>query len=305
MKLIDGKQTAAEIKKEIAAEVAKMIDNDVPAPHLAAILVGEDPASQSYVGAKEKDCKSVGMTSSIYRMPDTTTEEELLGTLDFINKDQDIDGVIVQLPLPDHIDVDKVISSINPAKDVDGFHPQNVGKMTLGWPTYLPATPFGIVELLKRNGIQTSGKHCVVLGRSNIVGSPMSVLMSRKSETGNATVTICHSRTENIKEICASADILIAAIGVPEFVTEEFVKPGATVIDVGIHRVKSDKTKSGFKLIGDVKFDEVSKKAGAITPVPGGVGPMTRVGLLLNTLKAAEGNIYPNYRNEMIDNQNK
>ncbi|MFA8450945.1 MAG: bifunctional 5,10-methylenetetrahydrofolate dehydrogenase/5,10-methenyltetrahydrofolate cyclohydrolase [Bacteroidales bacterium] len=299
MKLIDGKLTSAEIKKEIAVEVAKMIDNDVPAPHLAAILVGEDPASQSYVGAKEKDCKSVGMTSSVYRMPDTTTEEELLGTIDFINQDQDIDGLIVQLPLPDHINVDKVISTINPAKDVDGFHPQNVGKMMLGWPTYLPATPFGIVELLERNGIETSGKNCVVLGRSNIVGSPMSVLMSRKAKTGNATVTLCHSRTKNIKEICSQADILIAAIGVPEFVTAEFVKKGATVIDVGIHRVKSDKTKSGFKLIGDVKFDEVSEVAGAMTPVPGGVGPMTRVGLLLNTLKSAQGKIYPNYRDNL------
>lgn len=301
MKLIDGNATAAEIKKEIAVEVAKMIDNDIPAPHLAAILVGEDPASQSYVGAKEKDCKAVGMTSSVYRMPETTTEDELLGTIDFINSDPDIDGLIVQLPLPDHINVDKVIGNINPAKDVDGFHPTNVGRMMLGWPSYLPATPAGIIELLDRYNIETSGKKCVVLGRSNIVGSPMSVLMSRKGNPGNATVTLCHSRTENLKEVCREADILIAAIGVPEFVTEDMVKPGATVIDVGIHRVKSDKTKSGFKLIGDVKFEEVSKVASAMTPVPGGVGPMTRVGLLLNTLKSAKGEIYP--KNVELSNQ--
>ncbi|MFA8300729.1 MAG: bifunctional 5,10-methylenetetrahydrofolate dehydrogenase/5,10-methenyltetrahydrofolate cyclohydrolase [Hyphomicrobiales bacterium] len=299
MKLIDGKQMASDIKKEIAAKVAEMIDNDIPAPHLAAILVGEDGASQTYVAAKEKDCKSVGMTSSIYRLPEATTEDELLGTIDFLNQDDDVDGFIVQLPLPKHIDVDRVIGAIDPSKDVDGFHPQNVGKMTLGLPTYLPATPYGIMELFERYDIDTAGKNCVVLGRSNIVGSPMSILMSRKGKPGNATVTLCHSRTENLKEVCAAADILIVALGSPEFVTEEFVKDGAVVIDVGIHRVPSDKTKSGFKLIGDVKYDEVSKKASAITPVPGGVGPMTRVGLLLNTMKSATGEVYQTERSKM------
>ncbi len=286
MILINGKETAAQIRKEIQAEVAVFIDNKDIAPHLAAILVGDDPASDTYVSHKEKDCKSVGMISSVYRLSAKATEKDLLDTVDFINSDKDIHGLIVQLPLPDHIDVDRVIGHVNPEKDVDGFHPVNVGKMALGYPTYLPATPYGIMELLKRYKIETSGKHCVVIGRSNIVGTPMSILLSRKANPGNATVTMCHSRTENLKEIAASADILIAAIGKPEFVTADMVKKGAVVIDVGIHQIPSDKTKSGFRLIGDVKFDEVSKKASAITPVPGGVGPMTRVALLLNTLAA-------------------
>lgn len=286
MILINGKETAAQIRKEIQAEVAGFIDNKDIAPHLAAILVGDDPASDTYVSHKEKDCKSVGITSSVYRLGSKTTEKDLLDTVDFINSDKDIHGLIVQLPLPDHIDVGRVIGHINPEKDVDGFHPVNVGKMALGYPTYLPATPYGIMELLKRYKIETAGKHCVVIGRSNIVGTPMSILLSRKANPGNATVTMCHSRTENLKEIAASADILIAAIGKPEFVTADMVKKGAVVIDVGIHRIPSDKTKTGFRLIGDVKFDEVSKKASAITPVPGGVGPMTRVALLLNTLAA-------------------
>jgi len=286
MILINGKETAAQIRKEIQAEVAGFIDNKDIAPHLAAILVGDDPASDTYVSHKEKDCKSVGITSSVYRLSTKTTEKDLLDTVDFINSDRDIHGLIVQLPLPDHINVDRVIGHINPEKDVDGFHPVNVGKMALGYPTYLPATPYGIMELLKRYNIETAGKHCVVIGRSNIVGTPMSILLSRKANPGNATVTMCHSRTENLKEIAASADILIAAIGRPEFVTADMVKKGAVVIDVGIHRIPSDKTKTGFRLIGDVKFDEVSKKASAITPVPGGVGPMTRVALLLNTLAA-------------------
>jgi len=286
MILINGKETAAQIRKEIQAEVAGYIDNKDIAPHLVAILVGDDPASDTYVSHKEKDCKSVGITSSVYRLSASATEKDLLDTVDFVNSDKDVHGLIVQLPLPDHIDVDRVIGHINPEKDVDGFHPLNVGKMALGYPTYLPATPYGIMELLKRHNIETAGKHCVVIGRSNIVGTPMSILLSRKANPGNATVTICHSRTENLKEIAASADILIAAIGKPEFVTADMVKKGAVVIDVGVHRIPSDKTKSGFRLIGDVKFDEVSKKASAITPVPGGVGPMTRVALLLNTLAA-------------------
>lgn len=288
MKLIDGKQIAADIKEEIKAEVAAMIDNDLPGPHLAAILVGEDPASQTYVRNKEKACAQVGILSSIYRLSAKTSESELLELVDFINKDDEIDGFIVQLPLPDHINPDRVIQRISPEKDVDGFHPLNIGKMVTGLPAYLPATPFGIMQLLERSGIETEGKNCVVLGRSNIVGTPVSILMSRKANPGNATVTICHSKTKDLKAVCQNADILIAAIGRPEFVTGDMVKKDAVVIDVGIHRVKSDKTKSGYKLIGDVKFDEVSKKASFITPVPGGVGPMTIVSLLLNTLKAAK-----------------
>ncbi|MCF8364736.1 MAG: bifunctional methylenetetrahydrofolate dehydrogenase/methenyltetrahydrofolate cyclohydrolase FolD [Bacteroidales bacterium] len=286
MILINGKETAEKIRQEIKAEVAGFLDTYDAAPHLAAILVGDDPASDTYVSHKEKDCKSVGITSSIYRLSTKITEKELLNTVDFINSDDDIHGMIVQLPLPEHINVDRVISHINPKKDVDGFHPVNVGKMALGYPTYLPATPYGIMELLKRYKIETAGKHCVVIGRSNIVGTPMSILLSRKSNPGNATVTICHSHTQNLKDIAATADILIAAIGKPEFVTADMVKKGAVIIDVGIHRIPSDKTKTGFRLIGDVKFDEVSKVASAITPVPGGVGPMTRVALLLNTLTA-------------------
>lgn len=286
MILINGKNTAEQVKEEIQKEIAAFIDNDDSAPHLAAILVGGDPASETYVSHKEKDCQSVGMVSSVYRLGEQTTEEELLKAIDFINNDDDVDGLIVQLPLPDHINVDKVIAHIDPLKDVDGFHPLNVGRMALGQPSYLPATPYGILELLKRYNIETAGKHCVVLGRSNIVGTPMSILLSRKANPGNATVTLCHSRTENLKEITKSADILIAAIGKPEFVTADMVKKGVVVIDVGIHRIPSDTSKSGFRLIGDVKFEEVALKASAITPVPGGVGPMTRVALLLNTLEA-------------------
>lgn len=286
MQLIDGKQTAAKIREEIKAEVAGFIDKYDAAPHLAAILVGDDPASDTYVSHKEKDCKSVGIISSVYRLAKNTSEKELLDTIDFINNDKEINGLIVQLPLPEHINVDRVIGYVKPEKDVDGFHPVNLGKMALGHPAYLPATPYGIIELLKRYKIETPGKHCVVLGRSNIVGTPVSILLSRKSDPGNATVTICHSKTKNIKEIAASADILIAAIGKQGFVTGDMVKQGAVVIDVGIHRIPSDKTKSGFRLVGDVNFEEAGKKASAITPVPGGVGPMTRVALLLNTLEA-------------------
>ena len=291
MKLLDGKEISTQIKEEIKAEVAQMIDNDIRPPHLAAILVGEDPASQTYVASKEKNCQSVGIMSTAYRLPAETSEEELLKTIEFLNNDDEVDGFIVQLPLPKHLNDDKVIKLINPEKDVDGFHPVNIGKMVLGEDTFLPATPYGIMELLKRYNIDTAGKHCVVLGRSNIVGTPMSLLMSRKSNPGNATVTMCHSRTENIKEIAVSADILIAAIGQPHFVTADMVKEGAVVVDVGIHRVEDASKKSGFRLIGDVDFEEVSKKASYITPVPGGVGLMTIAGLLLNTLKARKAKL--------------
>ncbi len=292
MELIDGKKVAVTIKQEIAAEVKRMLDQGEKAPHLAAILVGEDPASQTYVNSKAKACKEVGFISSNYNFPEDVSEEELLKTVEFINNDDDIDGLIVQLPLPDHIDNQKIIQHIRPEKDVDGFHPVNVGRMTIGLPSYVSATPYGILELIMRSRIETKGKNCVILGRSNIVGKPMSILMARNEEPGNATVTVCQSKTKNLKEITSKADILIVAIGKPEFVTEDMVKDNAVVIDVGIHRVKSDKTKSGFRLIGDVKFDEVSPKASHITPVPGGVGPMTIVSLLMNTLKASKKEIY-------------
>lgn len=291
MQILDGKKTAEAIKSEIKEEVAKFIDDKDVAPHLAAILVGDDPASQTYVGSKEKDCKSVGITSSVYRLSEQITEEELLNTIDFLNTDDQINGFIVQLPLPKHINVEKVIAAIDPAKDVDGFHPSNLGKMMLGQESFLPATPYGIVELLKRHNIETEGKHCVVLGRSNIVGTPVSIMLSRKGNPGNCTVTLCHSLTKNLKEITRQADILIAAIGIQDFVSADMVKQGAVVVDVGIHRIPSDKTKSGFRLIGDVKYDEVAPKCSYITPVPGGVGPMTRVALLMNTLKAFKRSI--------------
>jgi methylenetetrahydrofolate dehydrogenase (NADP+)/methenyltetrahydrofolate cyclohydrolase len=290
-KLLDGKLIAEQIKSEIAREVADLLDRGIPAPHLAAVLVGEDPASETYVASKEKDCKEVGFISSIYKYPASVPEEKLLEVVQFLNGDDEIDGFIVQLPLPKHINERKIIESILPSKDVDGFHPVNVGRMMLNLPSFLPATPFGIVTLLERYGIETEGKHCVVLGRSNIVGTPLSLLLSRKATPGNATVTLCHSFTKNIKEICLTADILVAAMGKLEFVTADMVKNEAVVVDVGIHRVPSEETKSGFRLKGDVKFDEVAKKCSFITPVPGGVGPMTRISLLLNTLRASKKEI--------------
>jgi methylenetetrahydrofolate dehydrogenase (NADP+)/methenyltetrahydrofolate cyclohydrolase len=292
MELIDGKKISAEIKKEISEQVKVMIDADERPPHLAAILVGNDPASETYVASKGKACKEVGFDSSTYKFGSHIEEKELLETVEFLNNDPEIDGFIVQLPLPEHIDEEKVIQAIKPEKDVDGFHPVNVGRMTIGLPSYVSATPNGIMELLKRSGIETEGKNCVVLGRSNIVGRPVSILMSRTTDPGNATVTVCHSRTKNLKEITSKADILIVAIGKPEFVTADMVKEGAVVIDVGIHRVESSETKSGFRLKGDVKFDEVSPRCSYITPVPGGVGPMTIVSLLMNTLKARKKEIY-------------
>lgn len=283
--VIDGKKTAETIKSEIKAKVAKLIDDHDKAPHLAAIIVGEDPASQTYVAAKEKAAQSVGIVSSVYRYPESLTEDELLKAVDFLNSDDEVDGFIVQLPLPKHIDVDKVIARVSPDKDVDGFHPMNVGKMVLGQAGFVSATPAGIVELLKRYKIETEGKHVVVLGRSNIVGSPVSILMSKKANPGNATVTLCHSKTNHLEDIMKSADILICALGQPEFVKAHMVKQGAVVIDVGIHRVEA-KNEKGFKLVGDVAYNEVAVKAGYITPVPGGVGPMTIAMLLQNTLKA-------------------
>jgi methylenetetrahydrofolate dehydrogenase (NADP+)/methenyltetrahydrofolate cyclohydrolase len=291
VKIIDGKHTAQSIKEEIKKEVAGMIDHDVDAPHLAAILVGDDPASQTYVSSKEKAAQLVGITSSVYKFQSDITEEEILQTIQYLNNDPEIDGFIVQLPLPDHIDVDKVLNSIDPSKDVDGFHPVNVGRMALGLPAFISATPAGILELLERYKIDTVGKHCVVLGRSNIVGSPMSILMAKKAYPGNSTVTICHSRTENIEEYIKSADILICAIGQPQFVKGDMVKEGAVVIDVGIHRIPADNEK-GYRIVGDVEFEEVSKKASFITPVPGGVGPMTIAMLLKNTLLAAKKEYY-------------
>ncbi len=290
--LIDGKKTAQDIKNEIAARVAEIIQAGGKQPHLAAILVGEDGASQTYVGAKVKACEEVGFTSTLVRLAAEVSEEELLRTVEEINQNPDIDGLIVQLPLPAHISVDKVTNHIRPEKDVDGFTPANVGRMTLNWPAYVAATPYGIVELLKRYQIETSGKHCVVIGRSHIVGSPMSILMARNGYPGNATVTLTHSKTKDLAAICRTADILIVAIGKPEFVTAEMVKPGAVVIDVGIHRIADETKKTGFRLIGDVKYDEVEPLASAITPVPGGVGPMTIAALLYNTLQSAEKKVF-------------
>jgi methylenetetrahydrofolate dehydrogenase (NADP+)/methenyltetrahydrofolate cyclohydrolase len=290
--LLDGKKIAAEIKKEIAAEVAEMIASGNRAPHLVAILVGEDGASETYVNSKAKNCAEVGFNSSVLRFDANITEEFLLNKIIEINNDDSIDGLIVQLPLPDHISVTKVVETIDYKKDVDGFHPINIGRMNKNLPCYISATPNGIMMLLERYKIETSGKHCVVIGRSNIVGSPMSILMALNAEPGNATVTLCHSRTPNIESFTLQADILIVAIGKKNFLTADMVKEGAVVIDVGMNRELSDKTKSGYKLYGDVDFDNVSKKASWITPVPGGVGLMTIVSLLKNTLAAAKKSYY-------------
>ncbi len=290
--LIDGKKVSIQIQEEIALEVAAIKNSGGKIPHLAAVLVGTDGASETYVAAKVKACESCGFKSTLVRLAEDTTEAELLMIVEGLNNDADIDGYIVQLPLPKHINDQKIIEAINPKKDVDGFHPQSVGRMALNLPTYLPATPFGIVQLLERYKIETAGKHCVVIGRSHIVGSPMSILMARNAYPGNCTVTLCHSRTPNLKEHTLKADILIVALGKPEFVTADMVKDGVVVIDVGITRMASDKTKSGFKLFGDVKFDEVAAKASYITPVPGGVGPMTIASLLMNTLKSCKKEIY-------------
>lgn len=286
--ILDGKGTSLKVQEELAQKVEEIKAAGGKVPHLAAILVGSDGASRTYVNAKVKACERVGFGSSLLEFPADISEDGLLAEIGKLNNSDEVDGFIVQLPLPDHIDEEKVTLAVRPSKDVDGFHPENVGRMCIGLPTFLPATPNGIVEILDRYNIETSGKHCVVLGRSNIVGTPMSVLMSRKAKVGNATVTMCHSRTQDLKEHCLRADILIVAIGKPEFVTADMVKEGAVVIDVGIHRIEDDTRKSGFRLLGDVKFDEVAPKTSAITPVPGGVGPMTIASLLMNTLKAVQ-----------------
>ena len=288
MTLLDGKKTAADIKEEIALEVSYLKENGNKTPHLAAIIVGNNGASITYVNAKVKACERVGFESTLIRLPEETSEEDLLNEIAILNIDKDIDGFIVQLPLPKHINEQKVLMGVDPNKDVDGFHPMNVGKMALNLPTFISATPFGILELLERYNVQTSGKHVVVLGRSHIVGSPMSILLSQKRKVGDATVTICHSRTKNLKEITLQADIIIAAIGIPEFLKADMIKENVTVIDVGITRLDDSTKQSGFRLVGDVAFDEVSKKCDFITPVPGGVGPMTIAMLLKNTLLACK-----------------
>jgi methylenetetrahydrofolate dehydrogenase (NADP+)/methenyltetrahydrofolate cyclohydrolase len=292
-KILDGKAVSAQMKKEMAEEVAAIVAAGGKRPHLAAILVGHDGGSETYVSAKVKACDEIGFKSSLIRYEADVTEAELLAKIEELNKDADVDGFIVQLPLPKHISEQKIIEAIDYRKDVDGFHPINVGRMSIGLPCYLSATPAGILQLLLRYDIPTRGKHCVILGRSNIVGKPMASLMMRKGYPGDCTVTVLHSRSENVNEICREADILIAALGVPEFVKADMVKDGAVVIDVGTTRMPSSVTKSGYKLTGDVKFDEVAPKCSYITPVPGGVGPMTIVSLMYNTLLAGKKEIYP------------
>jgi methylenetetrahydrofolate dehydrogenase (NADP+) / methenyltetrahydrofolate cyclohydrolase len=291
MTLIDGKQTAATIKLDIAAQVDELLKNGGKRPHLAAILVGHDGGSETYVANKVKACNECGFKSTLLRFEDTITEEELLQEVEKLNQDADVDGFIVQLPLPKHIDEQKVIEAIDYHKDVDGFHPVNVGRLAIGLPCFISATPRGILELLRHYNIETSGKKCVILGRSNIVGKPMAQLMMQKNH-GDATVTVCHSHSANIKEECRQADIIIAAIGQPEFVTADMVKPGAVVIDVGTTRVPDSTRPKGFRLTGDVKFSEVAPLCSYITPVPGGVGPMTICSLMINTLLAGQKKIY-------------
>lgn len=287
-KLLDGKATSLEIKQEIAQEVQARQEAGKSIPHLVAILVGHDGGSETYVAAKIKACEEVGFRSSLIRFEDDVTEEQLLSEISRLNADPGVHGFIVQLPLPKHIDEQKIIEAVDPKKDVDGFHPINAGRMSIGLPCFVSATPQGIIELLRRYHIDTRGKHCVVLGRSNIVGKPMAQLLLHKGNPGDCTVTVCHSRTPNIKELCLQADIIVAALGVPEFLKADMVRPGAVIVDVGTTRVPDPSKKSGFRLSGDVAFNEVAPLASYITPVPGGVGPMTIVSLMLNTLKAAK-----------------
>ena len=289
MKILDGKKTSLTIQQELAQMVKEKVGKGLKRPHLAAILVGDDGPSQTYVNAKVKACDRIGFKSTLIKLESTISEDKLLDKIHHLNADHDVDGFIVQLPLPEHIDESKVTLAIDPKKDVDGFHPMNVGNMTLGLPAFLPATPNGIIELLKRYDVETEGKNCVVIGRSSIVGTPVSILLSRKSKTGNATVTLAHSRTKDLPRICKSADIIVVAIGRPLFLTEDMVKEDAVIIDVGIHRINDETKKNGFRLIGDVDFDNVAPKTSYITPVPGGVGPMTIASLLLNTYKSTYG----------------
>lgn len=286
MQLLDGKKAALAIKEELTQKTAQLILQGKQRPHLAAILIGNDGASETYVASKVKTCAEIGFESTLKRLPDTISEEELLSEIEILNQQEDVNGILVQLPLPKHISESKVIKAIHPSKDVDGFHPVSVGNMVSGAPTFIPATPYGILLLLEHYKVETKGKHAVVIGRSHIVGTPMSILLSRNTYPGNCTVTICHSATKNLKEICLQGDIIVAALGRAEFVTADMVKDGAVVIDVGITRVKDESKKSGFSLKGDVKFDEVAPKCSYITPVPGGVGPMTIAGLLMNTYNA-------------------
>lgn len=286
-RIIDGKRISQEIMQELKKEATRLSDKGFK-PGLAVILVGENPASQVYVGRKEKACEELGIHSETYRLPDATSEEELISMIDKLNGNDNIDGILVQLPLPEHINENKILLRINPDKDVDGFHPMNVGRMVVGNPRFLPCTPSGIQELLTRSGIDPSGKHVVVIGRSNIVGKPVACILVQKAEGANATVTICHSRTKNIAAITSQADILIAAIGKPNFVTQDMVKEGAVVIDVGVNRIPDSSKKSGMRLVGDVDFDAVKDKTEAITPVPGGVGPMTIAMLIKNTVASAK-----------------
>ena len=286
MELLDGKLVSAHIKEEIKKLVQEITSAGKRAPHLVAILVGENPASQAYVASKVKNCGELGFESTLVTYDADVTEEVLLNKIKEFNENKLVDGILVQLPLPKHISEDKVIETIHPSKDVDGFHPVNLGKMMLSLPTFIPATPYGILLMLQHYGIKTTGMNCVVIGRSNIVGTPMSLLLSRNAEPGNCTVTICHSKTKNMKEICSAADIIVAAIGKPKFVTADMVKQGAIIVDVGINRVESTETKSGFRLVGDVDFENVKDKCSFITPVPGGVGLMTICALMKNTLLA-------------------
>ena len=286
MQLLDGKKAALAIKEELTQKTAQLILQGKQRPHLAAILIGNDGASETYVASKVKTCAEIGFESTLKRLPDTISEEKLLSEIEILNQQEDVNGILVQLPLPMHISESKVIKAIHPSKDVDGFHPVSVGNMVSGAPTFIPATPYGILLLLEHYKVETKGKHAVVIGRSHIVGTPMSILLSRNTYPGNCTVTICHSATKNLKEICLQGDIIVAALGRAEFVTADMVKDGAVVIDVGITRVKDESKKSGFSLKGDVKFDEVAPKCSYITPVPGGVGPMTIAGLLMNTYNA-------------------
>ena len=288
MIVLDGKKTSNDIKAEIAESVKEIVAKDLRPPHLAAVIVGDDGASLTYVGSKVRACKRVGFKSTLIKLPESISENELLEKVNELNNDKNIDGYIVQLPLPKHIDSQKILMAVDADKDVDGFHPTNFGKMALSLPTFISATPFGIMELLKRYNVETSGKHTVVIGRSDIVGRPISILMSQKSNPGNSTVTLAHSRTKNIEELTKQADIIISALGVPNFVKAEMVKDGAVIVDVGITRV-ADGSEKGYKIVGDVDYENVSKKSSCITPVPGGVGPMTIAMLLKNTLLAYKG----------------